>query len=438
MHVSAHLDVDVVALEAEDDVTVLLELEAPAAPAKDGRAGQTLVVVLDRSGSMSGPPLEGAKDALRTLVDRLDPADAFGVVVFDDHAQVVVPTRRMGDHDRDVVKQLVSQIPPGGTTDLSAGYLLGLREARDAKGDTGATVLLVSDGHANAGERDPARLGPVAATATGDGVTTATLGIGAGYDEVLLAALAKHGNGTHRFAEGVDDAVAAIADEVDGLLAKSVLNAQVVLRSGPAVVGYWLYGDLPTWPAADGSLVVGLGDLYAGETRKLLVKIQVPGLAGLGLHQVTEIELRYVGLPELAEATVTIPVVVNVVPGDEAAGRVPNPKVRVEQLVQEAQTAKAEASAALREGRRSEAVDRLRTASKALRDGLATIGAEPSGADLLAGLDGAAAQAEAGEIELLACSAERENMLMSAKRNTESYSRRARGRRRREEEWARP
>ena len=267
-------------------------------------------------------------------------------------------------------------------------------------------------------------------------VTTATVGLGAGYDEVLLAALARHGNGAHRFAEGVDEAVAAIGEEVDGLLAKSVLNAQAVLRSGPEVSGYLLYGDLPTWPAADGSLVVGLGDLYAGESRKLLVKVHVPGLSGLGLHQVTEIELRYVALPELVEASVTIPVVVNVVPGDQAAGRVPNPKVRVEQLVLEAQTAKAEASAALREGRRRDAVGQLRSAAGALRSGLASLGgAEDSGEGLLGDRDGVtAAQAEADELDLLAASAEHEDVAMSAKRNLASYSQRARGRGRHEDQ----
>lgn len=424
MHISAHLDVDVVALDADDEVGVLLEVEAPTLAGKDDRAGQALVVVLDRSGSMAGAALEGAKGALVSLVDRLDPADAFGVVVFDDHAQVAVPTRRMADHDRDFVKHLIGLIEPGGTTDLSAGYLLGLREARDARSATGATVLVVSDGHANAGELRPTVLGQVAAGATRDGVTTATLGLGLGYDEVLLAAMSKQGNGSHRFAEGVDDAVAAIAEEVDGLLANAALNVQAELRSGPEVSGYWVYGDLPTWSGADGALVVGLGDLYSGEKRKLLVRIQVPGMAALGLHQVTEIVLRYVALPELVEHSVSVPVAVNVVPGDEAAGRVANPKVRVEQLVLEAQAAKAEASEQLRQGRSREAGRRLRGAAQSMRAEMARLGpVSPEVAE--------AASAEAAEIEALAISAEQEAAPMAAKRNLESYSRRSRGR----EQW---
>jgi len=84
-----------VAHETSDEVTVLLELAAPAVVTDTMRTPSTLQVVLDRSGSMDGAPLEGAKAALTSLVQRLEPTDNFGLVTFDNHAQVVVPTRRM-------------------------------------------------------------------------------------------------------------------------------------------------------------------------------------------------------------------------------------------------------------------------------------------------------------------------------------------------------
>ena len=46
----------------------------------------------------------------------------------------------------------------------------------------------------------------------------------------------------------------------------------------------------------------------------------------------------------------TIPVHVNVVPGDQAAGRIPDPKVRTELVYQQVQEAKRKASDALRSG----------------------------------------------------------------------------------------
>src|SRR5690606_41516911 len=50
--------------------------------------------LLDRSSSMSRDDrLGGAVRALLSVVDRLDPVDRFGVVVFSDQARVLAPAR---------------------------------------------------------------------------------------------------------------------------------------------------------------------------------------------------------------------------------------------------------------------------------------------------------------------------------------------------------
>ena len=103
MKFNASLDVNVVAHESTDEIAVLLDLEAPAPTVDVVRPPSSLQVVLDRSGSMSGAPIEGAKKALIDLVQRLEPTDNFGVVTFDDEAQVVVagrPADRQAGRDR--------------------------------------------------------------------------------------------------------------------------------------------------------------------------------------------------------------------------------------------------------------------------------------------------------------------------------------------------
>jgi len=62
MQVSAHADIDVVAVEQDDQVTVMLELTAPPAPIERPRAPATVQVSLDRSGSMGGERLEAVKE----------------------------------------------------------------------------------------------------------------------------------------------------------------------------------------------------------------------------------------------------------------------------------------------------------------------------------------------------------------------------------------
>lgn len=347
MHLNALLDVDVVAVEAEDQVSVLLELAAPVAPTTQQRPPATLQVVLDRSGSMGGGQLEAAKDALNALITRLDPSDNFGLVAFDDTVEVVVPAGPL--HDKQVVRHVVAMIEPGATTNLSGGLLRGLQEARRVKGDRGATLVLVSDGHANVGITDHGELERVVAGARRAGVTSSTVGLGLGYDEALMASVSRGGAGNAHFAEEPDVAGAALASEVEGLLDQAVQAASLIVRPSGDVHSVHLFNDLPA-AAIDSGFMVELGDFYSGEQRKLLLTIDVPAMAALGLAEVCSLELQWVDAVTLDSHTVTIPVHVNVVPGDQAAGRVPNATVRTELAFQSAQRAKKAAADALRRG----------------------------------------------------------------------------------------
>lgn len=363
MHVTAHLDVESVALEVDDTVTVMLELEAPAAPDRDGpRPQHTAVVVLDRSGSMQGERLGHAKQALLALVARLDEHDRFGLVAFDDEATVVVPAGRVGDLGRRRIAEGIAGVHPGGMTDLSSGYLRGLQEARRVCSEAGATLVLLSDGHANAGVTDPVALEGVAGTAARESVTTSTIGIGVGYDEQILAALARGGSGNHAFAEHAEAAAAAVAAELDGLLSKTVQAASLLVSPSGAVRSIRLLNDLPA-QAVEGGVLAELGDFYAGERRRVVVAIEVPAMASLGLAEVACLTLSYVELPALRQHTVSLPVMVNVVPGDLAADRVRAPEVTQEVLFLNAQRAKREAEDALRRGDTEQALGLLQDAS---------------------------------------------------------------------------
>jgi Ca-activated chloride channel family protein len=361
MHLSAHLDLDVLAHETDDQLSVLVELTAPEPSPDAHRAPSTLVVVLDRSGSMAGPRLEQAKTALSTLIDRLDPHDRFGLVTFDQHTTVAVPAGALTDKPR--VKRAIAQVQPGGSTDLSGGYLRGLQEARRVADGAGATVLLISDGHANAGLTDPAQLGDLARRAQTEAITTSTLGMGLGYDERLLSAIAGGGAGNEHFAETADEAGKLIAGEVDGLLALVAQAGSLQVLMTPQVRAVRVINDLSVVALPNG-IMIELGALYAGETRKLVLTFDVPGIPALGLAEVATLQLGYLAVPTLEQHTVTLPLHVNVVPGDQAAGRIPDPVVRTEAAFQQAQQAKRDASTAFSSGdpaTAATALDRART-----------------------------------------------------------------------------
>ncbi len=280
--------------------------------------------------------------------------------MFDDEVDVVVPAGPV--KDKGAIQERMWGIEPGGITNLSGGLMRGIQEARRVAGPSGATVVLLSDGHANHGVTDPAKL---AGVAQHSGVTVATIGLGLGYDEDLLGAIARGGRGDHVFAEGIDDAGPALTGQVDGLLSKAVQAASLLIRPVGEVAGVELHNDLPA-QGVEGGVMIELGDLWSGEQRTLLIGLHVPAMPTLGLAEVASLELRYVTLPGLVEETITLPVCVNVVAGDQAAGRTPNPKVRQELLFQQAQKQKRTAMEDLARGDAAGAADTLRSAAAAL------------------------------------------------------------------------
>jgi Ca-activated chloride channel family protein len=137
-----------------------------------------------------------------------------------------------------------------------------------------------------------------------------------------------------------------------------------------------VWNDVPAQPI-DGGIMLELGDLWSGEERKLVLTFDVPAKPQLGLAEIARLELRYVAVPSFAEQTVTIPVHVNVVPGDQAAGRIADPKVRDELVYQQVQDAKRKASDALLAGDDA-------TAATFYADAAAQVGALPAASPELA------------------------------------------------------
>jgi Ca-activated chloride channel family protein len=67
-------------------------MQAPDLP--EGSVKRTplhLALVLDRSGSMNGSPLEEAKRCARNIIDRLAPGDRAAIFAFDDEIERVAP-----------------------------------------------------------------------------------------------------------------------------------------------------------------------------------------------------------------------------------------------------------------------------------------------------------------------------------------------------------
>jgi Ca-activated chloride channel family protein len=420
------LDTDLAAHQQDENLTLLVEIKAPMAAQQDSRPAQGVILAIDNSGSMSGSPLDAAKESALKLLSQLDKKDWFGLVTFDDTARVVVPMRRMGDHDLPAVKQAIRNIEDGASTDISAGYTMALRQARNCTAEAGTTVLLISDGHANTGEIDPAFFTAVASKAATEKISCSTIGLSNGYDEKILEAIAQGGGGGHRFAHGVDEAIGAFAAEFVDLLEKVAVNVVMKLTPTELAEGHpsiEILQRLPFWREGN-DYFVQLGDFYSGEERRFVMDLFIPGIAALGLCKVAEISIEYLDLQQQSEVKVVLPVHVNVVPADVAAGRVEDPVVKAERLILSAQAEKALATEELRAGKTKQASSRLKGTAENLRRVASSIRIvdERTAESLAIILE------EAQDMEKLADAAEVEDAAFSQKLLHEDYSRKTRSR----------
>ena len=309
-----------VAVEAEHDVNVMLELTAPAPEPSTVRPPIAIALVLDRSGSMSGEPLETAKRAAIWLVERLGPNDRVAVVTFDNQVDLVSPPVAPGPG----LTAAIKAIHPGGMTNLSGGWLKGREVLAGLDAAMPRTLILLTDGHANEGITEPRSWSGSPTRRRRDRITTTTIGFGDGFDEDLLLAMADAGRGNAHYAATVEELPAIFAKEITGLTKLVAQNVSIELRPRPAVEVVTIWNDHPTTPVA-GGLQIALGDAYAGDVRRLVFALRIPHLASFGPASVADCVLRYTAVGAAVEQhTVTIPVIVNVVSATEAAAQAPD------------------------------------------------------------------------------------------------------------------
>lgn len=129
----------------------------------------------------------------------------------------------------------------------------------------------------------------------------------------------------------------------EGLAGVVAQNVTVEVRPAPEVELLGILNEYPAFAIHEG-LQLELGDAYGGERRRVIFALHIPHLAALGPAKVAEVILRYVSVgEEIAEHTVTIPVMANLVSADEAGAAQPDLEVREEVVVLRAARARNEA-----------------------------------------------------------------------------------------------
>ena len=146
-----------------------------------------MALVIDRSGSMTGLPLEMAKQAAKATADTLAGDDLLEVIAFDSVPTRIVRLTAAKHHAR--IQSDIARIQAGGGTEifpaLDAAYQ-ALSSVRAKK----KHVILLTDGQApQGGIRD------LVQAMSAEGITVTSVGLGGGIDENLLRMISDVGGG---------------------------------------------------------------------------------------------------------------------------------------------------------------------------------------------------------------------------------------------------
>lgn len=290
IHLSGHLTQDRIVAGGDGTVTLALTLGAdPLSTAVASTpAPVDMIIVLDRSGSMSGAKIEDAKRASSLLLSRLGDQDRFAVVTYDNYVRMDIPLNHVTAATRSGMERAIGQIYPGGSTNLGAGLETGLHllAGRSEAGRRGR-VVLISDGLANRGVTDPSQLADMAGRASDGPLSVSTVGVGADFNELLMTAIADRGAGTYHFLENPSAFAEVFQAELNGVqvAAATRVEIRVPVANGVELVhaaGYPIErkGDMAVFRP---------GDLVAGRSRTLHLTFRVPAKAGetYDIHGVT-------------------------------------------------------------------------------------------------------------------------------------------------------
>ncbi len=215
---------------------VLVRVQAPDLPENPiaNHTPKRLSVVVDRSGSMDGEPLHEALRCVMHIAKHLTPKDQMSLVVYDEDVDVLVPLKPMAAVSE--IEQAVEKVISGGMTNLFGGWKAGAEQLEGGNNQAISRVLLLSDGQANRGETAIDRIEKHCKAWADKGVSTTTIGLGRGFNEDLMLAMARAGGGQQYYGQTAEDLYDNFEEELSLLQAMYLRQISLKLVPAPGVI----------------------------------------------------------------------------------------------------------------------------------------------------------------------------------------------------------
>jgi Ca-activated chloride channel family protein len=193
----------------EDGYFVLLA--SPEIKSAAQKSDKTVVIAVDRSGSMSGKKIEQAKAALKFVIQQLRPGDTFNIIAYDSAIENFRPELQRADEA--TVKAALGfadGLFAGGSTNLDGALQAALKLLNDKSRPS--YVLFLTDGLPTVGETKELTIAEHAKAANTAGARLFTFGVGFDVNSRLLDRLAREERGASIYVRPNEDIEAHVAE----------------------------------------------------------------------------------------------------------------------------------------------------------------------------------------------------------------------------------
>lgn len=262
--------------EESDYIFLYLDVVGKAHTATVDRTPLNISVVIDRSGSMEDAgKFEFVKQACNTIISHLGEEDRLSIVAYETGVQVIQSSAAITN--KNMLKDKVNRLSTGGSTNLSGGMLQGYQEVKHTfKKNYVNRVLLLSDGLANQGIKEPVELKAIAKKHYGanKSVALSTFGVGADFNEDLMTNLAEHGRGNYYFIDQADQINTIFQEELQGLLSVVAKNTRLRVEFPHQYLGVEkVFGY--DFEEKNNQLIIDYNDVFAKEEKAILIKFKI-------------------------------------------------------------------------------------------------------------------------------------------------------------------
>lgn len=247
-----------------------LLLVSPEIKPSDEIAKKNVVLVVDRSGSMSGAKIDQAKASLRFVLNNLREGDLFNIIAYDSNVESFQPElQRFNDQTRQSALGFVDSIYAGGSTNIDGALQAALGQLQDNSRPN--YIVFLTDGLPTVGEKNESKIVENAKQHNKVRARVFTLGVGFDVNSRLIDKLSRVCFGQSVYVRPNEDIEAHVSRLYQRIGAPAMTDVKI---------SFDVEGLAPDQGAAVNRIYPrDAYDLFAGDQLVLVGRYKQPGVA---------------------------------------------------------------------------------------------------------------------------------------------------------------